>query len=232
MATRGWRRLRKYGWLGGAAAALGATLTLAMPWRAEIAPVARPAADLYSAATIERGRRVALAGDCAVCHTAPGGVANAGGHALQTPFGTVYSTNITPDEKTGIGNWSYAAFERAMREGIHRDGRHLYPAFPYTAFAKISEADMQRRHPAVTFGGAFLLQLFAAYFMGHVLATYGHPPLGIDMMVAMGLALAFIVTAFGVNYLFAGRSVKLFAIDAGYFLVTYSLMGLIFGFLG
>lgn len=139
----GWRRLRKYGWLGGAAAALGATLTLAMPWRAEIAPVARPAADLYSAATIERGRRVALAGDCAVCHTAPGGIANAGGHALQTPFGTVYSTNITPDEKTGIGNWSYAAFERAMREGIHRDGRHLYPAFPYTAFAKISEADMQ-----------------------------------------------------------------------------------------
>ncbi|MFS2117579.1 c-type cytochrome, partial [Herbaspirillum frisingense] len=102
-----------------------------------------PAANLYSAATIERGRRVALAGDCAVCHTAPGGVANAGGHALQTPFGTVYSTNITPDEKTGIGNWSYAAFERAMREGIHRDGRHLYPAFPYTAFAKISEADMQ-----------------------------------------------------------------------------------------
>lgn len=139
----GWRRLRKYGWLGGAAAALGATLTLAMPWRAEIAPVARPAADLYSAATIERGRRVALAGDCAVCHTAPGGVKNAGGHALQTPFGTVYSTNITPDEKTGIGNWSYAAFERAMREGIHRDGRHLYPAFPYTAFAKISAADMQ-----------------------------------------------------------------------------------------
>lgn len=98
--------------------------------------------------------------------------------------------------------------------------------------AGISETDMQRRHPAWVFGGAFLLQLFAAYFMGHVLATYGNPPLKVDIMVAMGLALAFIVTAFGVNYLFAGRSVKLFAIDAGYFLVTYSLMGLIFGLLG
>ena len=98
--------------------------------------------------------------------------------------------------------------------------------------AGISEADMQRRHPAVTFGGAFLLQLFAAYFLGHVLATYGNPPLGIDVMVSMGLALAFVVTAFGVNYLFAGRSVKLFAIDAGYFLVTYLCMGLIFGLLG
>jgi hypothetical protein len=98
--------------------------------------------------------------------------------------------------------------------------------------AGISEADMQRRHPAYVFGGSFLLQLFAAYFMGHVLATYGNPALDVDIMIAMGLALAFIVTAFGVNYLFAGRSVKLFAIDAGYFLVTYSIMGVIFGLLG
>jgi len=98
--------------------------------------------------------------------------------------------------------------------------------------AGISEADMQRRHPAATFGGAFVLQVFAAYFMGHVLATYGNPPLEVDVMVALGLALAFVVTAFGVNYLFAGRSVKLFAIDAGYFLVTYGLMGVIFGVLG
>ncbi|MCO4858376.1 c-type cytochrome [Herbaspirillum sp. WGmk3] len=139
----GMQRWRKYGWLGAAVAAVGTMLTLTLPWRGEIAPIARPDPGLYSAATIERGRRVALAGDCAVCHTAPGGVANAGGHALQTPFGTIYSTNITPDEHSGIGNWSYAAFERAMREGIHRDGRHLYPAFPYTAFAKISEADLQ-----------------------------------------------------------------------------------------
>ncbi|WP_350494909.1 cytochrome c [Neopusillimonas aromaticivorans] len=104
-----------------------------------------PAIDtsIYSAAAIERGRLVALAGDCMVCHTADDGTPNAGGRPLETPFGTVYSTNITPDRKTGIGSWSYAAFERAMREGIHQDGRHLYPVFPYTAFAKLSDADMQ-----------------------------------------------------------------------------------------
>jgi nicotinate dehydrogenase subunit B len=62
---------------------------------------------------------------------------------LQTPFGIIHSTNITPDVETGIGAWSYPAFERAMREGIHRDGRQLYPAFPYTHFAKTSEADLQ-----------------------------------------------------------------------------------------
>lgn len=140
----GWRRFKNYGWLGGAVAALGTTLTLAMPWRPAIAPVAPPDPNLYSTATIERGRLVALAGDCIVCHTAPnGGTPNAGGHPLQTPFGTLYSTNITPDQATGIGNWSYAAFERAMREGVHRDGRNLYPAFPYTAFAKMSDGDMQ-----------------------------------------------------------------------------------------
>ena len=139
-----WRRLKKAGWIGGAVAAVGTTLTLAMPWRPAIAPIAPPSPDLYSAATIERGRLVALAGDCVVCHTAPGGgVPNAGGHALDTPFGTIYTTNITPDEKTGIGNWSFAAFERAMRQGIHRDGRNLYPAFPYTAYAKMTDADMQ-----------------------------------------------------------------------------------------
>lgn len=113
------------------------------PWKSPIAPIARPAANLYSAQTIERGRLVAEVGDCAVCHTAENGEVNAGGRAFETPFGTLYSTNITPDEETGIGRWSYAAFERAMRHGISRDGRHLYPAFPYTAFAKIGDADMQ-----------------------------------------------------------------------------------------
>ncbi|MDP1881918.1 MAG: c-type cytochrome, partial [Bradyrhizobium sp.] len=71
------------------------------------------------------------------------GVVNAGGRGIETPFGTIYATNITPDVETGIGAWSYPAFERAMREGIHRDGRHLYPAFPYTHFARTSDADLQ-----------------------------------------------------------------------------------------
>jgi nicotinate dehydrogenase subunit B len=113
-----------------------------LPWRA-IAPIARPDPSVYSADTIARGKQLAALGDCAVCHTVTGGIVNAGGLALDTPFGTIYSTNITPDVETGIGAWSYPAFERAMREGIHRDGRHLYPAFPYTHFARTSDADLQ-----------------------------------------------------------------------------------------
>jgi len=134
-------------WLFGSLfAAFGAILGVAataLPWRAEIAPITPPAAGTWSTATLERGRLLAAVGDCAVCHTAPGGVSNAGGLAMKTPFGTVYSSNITPDPATGIGNWSYPAFERAMRDGISRDGKNLYPAFPYTAFRNINDADMQ-----------------------------------------------------------------------------------------
>jgi nicotinate dehydrogenase subunit B len=122
-----------------AAIGIGAAV---LPWRA-IAPIARPDASVYSAATIARGQQLAALGDCAVCHTSTSGILNAGGKPLATPFGTIHSTNITPDVETGIGAWSYPAFERAMREGIHRDGRHLYPAFPYTHFAKTTDADMQ-----------------------------------------------------------------------------------------
>jgi nicotinate dehydrogenase subunit B len=111
-------------------------------WRPSIAPVAASSAAIYTAETIERGRQLAAAGDCAVCHTAPGGAPNAGGRALETPFGTVYSTNLTPDPVNGIGSWSFSAFQRAMREGISRDGRHLYPAFPYTAFTQTSDDDL------------------------------------------------------------------------------------------
>jgi nicotinate dehydrogenase subunit B len=134
-------------WLFGSLfAAFGALLGMAataLPWRAEIAPITPPAAGTWSSATLERGRLLAAVGDCAVCHTAPNGASNAGGLAMQTPFGTLYGSNITPDPETGIGNWSYPAFERAMRDGISRDGKHLYPAFPYTAFRNIEDADMQ-----------------------------------------------------------------------------------------
>ncbi len=134
-------------WLFGSLfAAFGAVLGMAAtawPFHAEIAPIAPPNAGTWSAATLERGRLLAAVGDCAVCHTAPGGATNAGGLAMATPFGTLYSSNITPDVKTGIGSWSYPAFERAMRDGIGRDGRNLYPAFPYTAFRNINDADMQ-----------------------------------------------------------------------------------------
>lgn len=131
-------------WLAAAAfTTIAGTAAMAWPWKGAIAPASRPAANLYSAETIERGRLVAAAGDCAACHTTEGGVTNAGGRGFETPFGRLYSTNITPDEASGIGQWSYAAFERAMRHGISRDGSHLYPAFPYTAFAKTSDTDLQ-----------------------------------------------------------------------------------------
>ncbi|MBV9561243.1 MAG: molybdopterin-dependent oxidoreductase, partial [Bradyrhizobium sp.] len=122
-----------------AAIGIGAAM---LPGRA-IAPIARPDASVYSAATIVRGAELAALGNCAVCHTAKTGAANAGGLAIETPFGILFSTNITPDVETGIGTWSYPAFERAMREGLHRDGRHLYPAFPYTHFANATDADLQ-----------------------------------------------------------------------------------------
>lgn len=137
---------RRRTWLAMAGAALAGALgaaTLALPIRAGIAPIAPPDPSSFSAEMIARGKILAALGDCAVCHTAEGGAANAGGRPLETPFGILYSTNLTPDPETGIGAWSYAAFERAMREGISRDGRHLYPAFPYTAFTRISDPDMQ-----------------------------------------------------------------------------------------
>ena len=111
-------------------------------WRPAIAPVSLTV-PAYSATTIERGRVLAAMGNCAVCHTAEGGAPNAGGRAMATPFGTVYTTNLTPDPETGLGRWSFSAFQRAMREGVSRDGHHLYPAFPYTAFAKTTDDDLQ-----------------------------------------------------------------------------------------
>ncbi|GKQ50378.1 molybdopterin cofactor-binding domain-containing protein [Bradyrhizobium sp. Ce-3] len=136
---------KRGGMLAGIAALCAAAIGIGaavLPWRA-IAPIARPDASVYSAATIARGKELAALGACAVCHTSEHGILNAGGRPLETPFGTIYTTNITPDVDTGIGAWSYPAFERAMREGIHRDGRHLYPAFPYTHFARTSDADLQ-----------------------------------------------------------------------------------------
>lgn len=110
--------------------------------RASIAPLTQPVSTLYSQATLDRGRELAALGNCVTCHTSAQGKPNAGGLGIQTPFGTVYSTNITPDPQTGIGLWSQQAFNRAMREGISRDGHHLYPAFPYTSFARINDEDL------------------------------------------------------------------------------------------
>jgi len=89
----------------------------------------------------ERGEYLARAGNCGSCHTAPGGAAMAGGVAFETPFGKIYSTNITPDPQFGIGNWSEAQFAQALRKGVRPDGTHLYPVFPYTAYTKVTDED-------------------------------------------------------------------------------------------
>lgn len=85
---------------------------------------------------------LAAIGDCDVCHTVPGGPPYAGGRPIPTPFGTIYSANITPDAATGIGRWSEAAFRRAMKDGVSRNGDYLYPAFPYDHYATLSDDDI------------------------------------------------------------------------------------------
>jgi mono/diheme cytochrome c family protein len=94
-----------------------------------------------TAATIERGKYLAIAADCGACHTAPGGKPFAGGLAIDTPLGTIYSTNITPSQDFGIGRYTEEQFSRALRRGIRRDGAELYPAMPYTSYAKFTEDD-------------------------------------------------------------------------------------------
>ncbi|QSI29080.1 c-type cytochrome [Variovorax sp. RKNM96] len=90
---------------------------------------------------VERGRYLALAGNCAGCHTTRGGQPYAGGLPIETPFGTIYSSNLTSDAKAGIGGWSSAHFWRAMHNGRSKDGRLLYPAFPYPNFTKVTRED-------------------------------------------------------------------------------------------
>ena len=101
-------------------------------------------AQLHAAdpAAAERGRYVAVTANCVSCHTRADGEPFAGGLALQTPLGTLHTTNITPDADTGIGRWSLGDFRRAMRQGIAADGSYLFPAFPYTAYTHMSDAEI------------------------------------------------------------------------------------------
>jgi mono/diheme cytochrome c family protein len=92
-------------------------------------------------ANIARGAYLARAGDCVGCHTVRGGVAYAGGRALATPFGTLYGPNLTPDRATGLGAWSADDFWGALHNGRSRDGRYLYPAFPFPHYTKTTRAD-------------------------------------------------------------------------------------------
>ena len=120
---------------------LGGLLLLAR--RPVIAPIARAVPESFYAASVARGEALAAVGHCASCHTTSDGQPFAGGYGVHTPFGIIYGSNITPDPKTGIGLWSLQAFARAMREGVSRDGSHLFPAFPYYAYTKLSDADIE-----------------------------------------------------------------------------------------
>lgn len=125
--------------LTGCAVAVCATLAVATskPLRAE----SNAAAAAPDAATLKRGEYLARAGDCIACHTLPGGKYFGGGRPMDTPFGTLYTPNISSDKDTGIGNWSSGEFYTMMHTGRSRDGSLLYPAMPFTSYTKVTRAD-------------------------------------------------------------------------------------------
>lgn len=119
-----------------------AAALLILAYRPALAMVDRPDPRSFDPALVRRGANLARVGNCVSCHQSGGGRPYAGGYSIKTPFGTIFGSNITPDGETGIGRWSREAFARAMREGVGRDGSHLYPAFPYTHYAGVTDADI------------------------------------------------------------------------------------------
>lgn len=134
--------MRKILWIVVGIVVIGAAGLMVFANQPEIAAISRPDPGSFDKALVERGRVLANFGDCTACHTRPDGQPFAGNFPLKTPFGTIYTTNITPDPETGIGTWSKDAFRRAMKDGIDRKGNHLYPAFPYDRFTKVKDADI------------------------------------------------------------------------------------------
>lgn len=134
-------------------AALAAAWGIARSTPYWFAPRQPAQVDIHDPALIARGEYLSRAADCAACHTAPGGRPFAGGLGMQTPMGTLYSTNITPDPATGIGAYDYADFERAVRRGIRHDGQPLYPAMPYASYVIARDDEIRALY---------------AYFMGAV----------------------------------------------------------------
>jgi thiosulfate dehydrogenase len=115
-------------------------------------PLQVSAVSIEKSEMINRGEYVARLGDCIACHTAPNGQNMAGGLELKTPFGALYSTNITPDKQTGIGRYTFEQFDRVMRKGVAADGRNLYSAMPYPSYAKMNGEDMRALYVYLTQG--------------------------------------------------------------------------------
>ena len=139
--------------------AVGVSLIPAV--QAWAAPAVKVAGATPTPMTLSRGAYLAAAGDCAACHTAaPSAPAFGGGLPMHSPFGTIYSTNISPDPEYGIGQYSEAQFAHALRDGQRRDGSRLYPAMPYASFAALSDADVAELY---------------AYFMKEVQPVHAAP---------------------------------------------------------
>ena len=136
---------------------------------------------------VARGAALSKLGNCAVCHTADGGQAYAGGRPIPTPFGMVFATNVTPDPETGIGKYSQAQFARAMHRGVRRDGAELYPAFPFDHFTGASDADIDALY-------AFLMSRRPVRAVTP--APQLIPPLGFRPLMAVWKALYFRPTPF------------------------------------
>ncbi len=128
-------------WLTRGPLAFAGGSTVALADYHEANPTGVPA-ELAKADIVKRGEYLAKAADCMVCHTAPGDAEYAGGLAFPLPFGTLYSTNITADKDTGIGNYSDQDFLDAVQRGIRKDGARLYPAMPYTSYTFMTDADV------------------------------------------------------------------------------------------
>lgn len=106
-------------------------------------PVSAPSEQQQQVSEVKKGQYLAIASDCAACHTVPGSPKLfAGGYSIDSPMGKIYSSNITPSKTHGIGNYSEEEFARAVREGVNKEGRHLYPAMPYPSYASMSDADV------------------------------------------------------------------------------------------
>lgn len=137
--------MKKLGWLVALGLVLwGAAYAVARSTPHWFAPKPEAAEiDVHDPALVQEGEYLSRVADCAACHTAPGGKPFAGGLGMQTPMGTIYSTNITPDPETGIGGYDYADFERAVRRGIRPDGQPLYPAMPYVSYMITSDEEIR-----------------------------------------------------------------------------------------
>lgn len=134
------KHMRRHSQIIGSAFVFMSALLVVLVIRDDTVVSSKPLSTL--SASVDEGRYLAAAGNCLTCHTAEGGEPYAGGVPFHTPFGVLFSTNITSDRKSGIGGWSFTDFYVSMKHGIRPDGTHLYPAFPYTNFARLSDSDI------------------------------------------------------------------------------------------